>query len=104
MAQNRGGRSRSRSKEPTHIWSGFWCGLIIIIGVILCTLLRLPLMPFIWLGILVGGTTATYPTPARKTDPVDPKKLNVYYRWKDMFSGLKPYSRPEKDDEFDENP
>ena len=104
MAQNRGGRSRSRSKEPTHIWSGFWCGLIIIIGVILWTLLRLPLMPFIWLGILVGGTTATYPTPARKTDPIDPKKLNVYYRWKDMFSGLKPYSRPEKDDEFDENP
>lgn len=104
MARNRGGRSRN-NKEPAHIWSGFWCGLIIALGILLWAFLRLPLMLFIWLGILVGGTTATYPQPrsGRKTDPVDPNDLKVYYRWKDIFAGLRPFSRPNRDDDFDED-
>lgn len=101
MARNRGGRSRSGGKEPTHIWSGFWCGLAVTIGVLLWAMMRTPLMPFVWTGILMGGATASYPAPTRKTDPIDPKKMTVYYRWKDMLAGLKPFSLPERDDSED---
>lgn len=98
MARNRGGRSRRTGGEPAHIWSGFWCGLAVTAGVLLWTSLKAPLMPFVWAGILIGGVTATYPTPARRTDPIDPKKMTVYHRWKDMLAGLKPFSLPELDD------
>ena len=101
MARNRGGRSRSGGKEPAHIWSGFWCGLAVTVGLLLWATMRTPLMPFVWTGILMGGATASYPTPARKTDPIDPRKMTVYYRWKDMLAGLKPFSLPERDNSED---
>lgn len=44
----------------------------------------------VWLGLLLAGLTAKYPTPARKSDPVDQRALARYTMWKDILAGLKP--------------
>jgi S-DNA-T family DNA segregation ATPase FtsK/SpoIIIE len=42
------------------------------------------------LAAFIAGLTAPYPTPARKSDDPDPRRLRAYQRWKDILAGLAP--------------
>ena len=83
----------SRSRTQTRpISSGVWFSLFLVFGIILWFFWRLPLVPFLWLGMLAGGITQQYPVNAsgsRKDSPSD-KQMMVYHRWKDMLAGLIP--------------
>lgn len=103
MARDRRRRSGGNKDQNPRSHSGLWCLLVIALGTMLWALFRLPLMAFVWLGLLIGGVTAHPPIPARKTDPVDPKLEKVYKRWSNIRAGLKPYYRPKSDDGFDDD-
>lgn len=49
-------------------------------------------MPFLLIGMLLGGLTARFPQPrsGRKTDQPDPRDMTAYHRWKDMLTGIIP--------------
>lgn len=49
-------------------------------------------MPFLLIGMLLGGLTARFPQPrsGRKTDQPDPRDMTAYHRWKDMLAGIIP--------------
>lgn len=52
----------------------------------------LPVIPFLFAGMLLGGLTARFPQPrsGRKTDQPDPRDVTAYHRWKDMLAGIIP--------------
>ena len=81
----------SRSRTQTRpISSGVWFSLFLVFGIILWFFWRLPLVPFLWLGMLAGGITQQYPVNASgsRKDPPSDKQMMVYHRWKDMLAGL----------------
>ena len=83
----------SRSRTQTRpISSGVWFSLFLVFGIILWFFWRLPLVPFLWLGMLAGGITQQYPVNASgsRKDPPSDKQIMVYHRWKDMLAGLIP--------------
>ena len=83
----------SRSRTQTRpISSGVWFSLFLVFGIILWFFWRLPLVPFLWLGMLAGGITQQYPVNASgsRKDPPSDKQMMVYHRWKDMLAGLIP--------------
>lgn len=83
----------SRSRTQTRpISSGVWFSLFLVFGIILWFFWRLPLVPFLWLGMLAGGITQQYPVNASgsRKDPPSDKQMMVYHRWKDMLAGLMP--------------
>ena len=83
----------SRSRTQTRpISSGVWFSLFLVFGIILWFFWRLPLVPFLWLGMLAGGITQQYPVNASgsRKDPPSDKLMMVYHRWKDMLAGLIP--------------
>ena len=91
MPQKRTGYGRRGRGQTRPIPAGVWATLITLIGVAAWTF-GLPLAPFLWLGILVGGATAQYPASptGRKTDPPAPRSLARYHTWKNRQKGLIP--------------
>lgn len=89
MARRRTSRNRTQARP---IWSGVWFFLFSALGVLLWVMWRAPLMPFIWLGMLIGGATQQYPVAAsgRKNDDPSERQMAVYHRWKDILAGLLP--------------
>lgn len=90
-------RSRSRQQQPPQPIGGLaWFLIVLILGLIaklVCANLGigLPLMPIIWLALLMGAATKRYPPkPAGAKSEPDPKKLASYEEWKDYLAGLKP--------------
>lgn len=82
-------RSRKAKQQDNSIPTSIWFILSILIGLV-CVWFRLPALPAVWLGVLLSGVLAKYPTPARKTDEPDARKLASYTRWKNVLRGLKP--------------
>lgn len=91
MPQKRTGYGSRGRGQTRPIPAGVWATLITLIGVAAWTI-GLPLAPFLWLGILVGGATAQYPASptGRKTDPPAPRSLARYHTWKNRQKGLIP--------------
>lgn len=69
----------------------FWLVLFTVPGVVL-RLFGGPMLPFVWLGVLVAGLSARPPEArsGRKTDPPDERDVASYHRWKDLLAGLLP--------------
>lgn len=88
MARTTRRRDRDRRPAPPIIWP-----LVTVPCAILCATNGLPCMWLAWLGLLLAGLTAKYPTPERKSDPIDERKLARYTMWKNVLAGLKPAGR-----------
>ncbi|WP_259295924.1 FtsK/SpoIIIE domain-containing protein [Bifidobacterium bifidum] len=84
-------RSRARSRQAKPILAGAWFAIPVLI-IPIAWWVGLPVMPFLLIGMLLGGLTARFPQPrsGRKTDQPDPRDMTAYHRWKDMLAGIIP--------------
>lgn len=94
MPQRKTGYGRKSRGQTRPIPPGLWATFITMAG-LLAWYMGLPVAPFIWLAMLIGGATAQYPqsSTGRKTDEPDPKKLASYHKWKNLQKGLVPGKR-----------
>ena len=53
---------------------------------------HLPPMPCLLAGLVASGASARYPQPpsGRRTDPIPPKQLDSFNRWKDLIRAFRP--------------
>ena len=88
--RNRRNRRNQQRPIPPIVWT-----LLCILPGPLAWNFGYPIFPFLWLGLLIGGATAQYPTAksGRRTDPPEPQALERYKRWKDLQAGFKPSKR-----------
>ncbi|EIT87644.1 hypothetical protein A200_07579, partial [Parascardovia denticolens IPLA 20019] len=79
--------SSTRRTEPDNP-----APLITVVGVVLSTLawwFGLPSALILLLALIVRGAAAKYPTPARRTDQPDKRKLAAYYRYRNFWNGVR---------------
>lgn len=81
----------TKRKESKPLPPVTWL-LVAVPCAVACAAYGLPCMWLPWLGLLLAGLTARYPTPERRSDPVDERKLERYRMWKDCLAGLNPFN------------
>lgn len=79
----------TRRKDTQPIPPALWMTLFVC-GAAAAWWVKLPAMPIILLGLIVAGATAQYPTPAKRSDPPDEKKLATFRFWKNVLAGFSP--------------
>lgn len=83
--------AKTRNRQPDPLPSGFWFVLFAIPAIPICWMwLRIPVWPFILIGLVAGGATAQYPKTRTRSEEPDPRKMAAYKRWKIILKGLVP--------------
>lgn len=85
----------SRSGKPEETQPHPW--LLLLLGILIAAAVRwltpIPPLPLILLALLAASSSVRYPTPRRKTDQPDRRRLAAYRRWHYVKTGLKPSKR-----------